>query len=119
MPTQHTVVVYFDKCLPKVAPGHLLVKRGDAIKIKVLGRGMQIFLPESGPFTKLPLNSHFDLRANVLLPEGIIFQIPPEGFAEFVVKDDADLGRYPYAAYSKDLKSFAVGGSDPEIIIYE
>jgi len=98
----HRVAVYVKGCECRVTPGHLVVEPGDAIT----------FMPVNTDVTLLfPL---FDQEA-YLPTEGI--RVKAAGQLSIPLDPVMPDGVYPYAVYCHANNSFAIGGSDPVIIV--
>ena len=116
----HKVVIYADHNGCKVHPPHLLVEPNETIVVKALKTDIQVFLPEGGPFDFDPALIGERVIRLPWEPRGVVVSIKADKEVKLTVKGHAPNGRYPYAAYfqGENLKMFAVGGSDPEIIVH-
>jgi hypothetical protein len=103
--TKYHVVFYADQGVVKAVPGCVVAGPKDIVVFESLDIDVQFFIPD--------IDQIFELRevhaSTFSLQEGI-----PMGF---VVKEDAQRGLYAYAVFSHTHRHFAVGHSDPTIII--
>ena len=109
----HKVIVYVDLTSGKVIPGRLFAYQGDKIVFEAIGTDVLILLPKISHFNRASfgegLLNEITKTAAIRIPEG-----EP---VEFKIHPNAKPGRYPYAVYCESIQAFAVGNSDPTIII--
>jgi hypothetical protein len=112
-PKPHRIIVDVDQCAGKVIPGRLFAYPGDKIRFEAVGSNVLILLPEidhfDGALVEKGLVNERTRTAAVRIQEG-----EP---AWFDIHPDARPGRYPYAVYCESIQAFAVGNSDPTVII--
>jgi hypothetical protein len=106
----HRIMIYCGR-EPKVRPGRKEVSPADKVAFEARGSEAEVFFP---PPPRWPFREDWQIihvaREGVVEPKRI----------EFIVKEiktATDLEEFPYAVYCADANSFAVGESDPIIII--
>ena len=111
-PQCHDVTICLAGNSGHVHPGAVVVHPGDHITFAAIDTEVYLYLPDIGTFrqregTRVELTP--DQAINVIY-------VPMQGTRVFEVTD-APIGRYPYGAFCKEVNAFAVGNSDPTIII--
>jgi hypothetical protein len=101
-----------------------VVGRGDTVSFSAHGADVEVYFPKHTilvPEIPQPASKQ---KAPAAKPKGAqanqpsLFKLKSGGPAkEFEVKGRATAGSYPFTAHCDKTKSFAVGGSDGEIII--
>lgn len=103
---EHHVVVFSDHHSFRVVPGCFSVAPGDRIVFESIDTGATIYLPAKTKILSDPT------RVPDLLP------LEKGGTFTVSISGKAPRGAYPYAVYcDKEFKGFAIGNSDPTIII--
>jgi hypothetical protein len=98
-PKTHTIIIS-RRGLFVVRPGKLSVRRRDKVKWKAVGTNVHIFFPCEELFGRSTLRVDAKKRSESLL-----------------IQVDAAERIYPYSVYCDKCNTFAVGGSDPELIV--
>ena len=98
-PKTHTIIVARRGNFV-VRPGKLNVRRRDKVRWKAIGTNAHIFFPNEELFGRSTLRVDAKRRSESLL-----------------VRVDASDRIYPYSVYCDRCNAFALGGSDPELIV--
>jgi hypothetical protein len=109
----YKVIVYVDQTSGKVIPGRLFAYPGDKIVFEAIGTDVLVLLPKISHFEKISFNKG-------LLDKGVgagAIKIREGKPILFEISLNAKPGRYPYAVYCEKIRAFAVGNSDPTVII--
>ena len=104
-PSEHLVTVYADGRVAKVAPGALLARTGDTVVFHGSGVGkLLLWFPDG-----LVRPEGKDARLRVAPGKTLTVRVLAEG----------GKGAFPYVVYRIAERDFAVGASQPKIIILE
>jgi hypothetical protein len=108
----------------RIMPGHLVVGRGDTVSFSAHGADVEVYFPKHTIFTTTDPKIASKPSARAAKPKGAQTEAPPlfilkngGSAVQFEVKARAGAGSYPFTAHCDKTKSFAVTGSDGEIII--
>ncbi|MGA2261477.1 MAG: hypothetical protein ABSH28_08575 [Acidobacteriota bacterium] len=111
--TSHKVIVYADRSSGKVIPGSVFAYPGDEIVFEAIGTDVLVLLPKISHFERISfIKGLMDKQVGA----GAI-KIREGKPTLFEISLNAKPGRYPYAVYCEKIRAFAVGNSDPTIII--
>jgi len=104
-PVRRHVVIYHDRDGARAVPGCVVVAQGDTVVFESLTGESVIFLPEMERMARDPVQG-----------AGIIV-LPGGQTADFPISEAAEKGVYPYSVFCTKARRFAIGNSDPTIII--
>ncbi len=104
-PARRPVVIYHENCAARAVPPCVVAAPGDTIVFESINVEGIIFLPEMERIARDPVKG----AGTILLPRG--------QSRDFPISETAVKGVYPYSVYCREARRFAVGNSDPTIII--
>jgi hypothetical protein len=107
----HRIMIYGRALPPKVNPGRKEVCPGDTITFEARGTDATVMFP---PAPKWPFCQDWEpitvYQENLREPQRRIYTVKD-------INEESDLEEFPYAVFCSSPNCFAVGTSDPIIII--
>jgi hypothetical protein len=121
---RHRIAFVTKNSVCRIIPGHLVAGRGDTVSFSAHGADVEVYFPKHTIFTSMNPQPASKQNAPAAKPPRAqakapsLFILKNGGPAvELEVKARAGAGSYQFTAHCDKTKSFAVAGSDGEIII--